>query len=216
MITKYGYDVFFTVALICLAVIVLSMLFIEPRVPKYTIVGLSALLFALTVNFFRDPDRTIPSNEAFVVAPADGKIVAIRSVDSVEFLGKSATMISIFMSPLDVHVNRTPVSGMVKHLRYVKGEYFAAFEDKPSEKNEQMIIGIENSHGRFMFKQIAGFVARRIVCTLKMDQQVKAGERFGMIKFGSRVDVFLPSNAAVGVQVGQRTVAGETVLAELH
>jgi phosphatidylserine decarboxylase len=216
MITKYGYDVFFTVALICLAVIVLSLLFVEPRVPKYTIVGLSALLLALTVNFFRDPDRTVPSNDAFVLAPADGKIIVIRSVDSVEFLGKSATLISIFMSPLDVHVNRTPVNGTVKHLRYVKGEYFAAFEDKASEKNEQMIIGIENSHGRFLFKQIAGFVARRIVCTLKMAQQVKGGERFGMIKFGSRVDVFLPSNAAVGVKIGQRTVAGETVLAELH
>jgi phosphatidylserine decarboxylase len=175
MITKYGYDVFFIVALICLAAIVLSLFFIEPRGPKYAIVGFAALLLALTVNFFRDPDRSVPSGEALVLAPADGKIIAVRGVDSVEYLGKSATLISIFMSPLDVHVNRTPVSGIVRHLRYVEGEYFAAFEDKASEKNEQMIIGIENSHGRFLFKQIAGFVARRIVCTLKMDDKVKAG-----------------------------------------
>ncbi len=125
-------------------------------------------------------------------------------------------MISIFMSPLNVHVNRNPVSGVVKHLRYVKGEYFAAFEDKASEKNEQMIIGMEGVHGKVLFKQIAGFVARRIVCTLQVGDTVRAGERFGMIKFGSRVDVFVPLNAVLRVQVGDVPVAGETVLAEFH
>ncbi|MBI3786863.1 MAG: phosphatidylserine decarboxylase family protein, partial [Ignavibacteriales bacterium] len=126
------------------------------------------------------------------------------------------TQISIFMSPLNVHVNRNPISGAVQHLRYVKGEYFAAFEDKASEKNEQMIIGIEGERGKVLFKQIAGFVARRIVCTLHVGDTVKAGERFGMIKFGSRVDVFVPTDAAVRVKAGDITVAGETVLAEFH
>jgi phosphatidylserine decarboxylase len=119
------------------------------------------------------------------------------------------------MSPFNVHVNRSPVSGVVRHLRYVKGEYFAAFEDKASEKNEQMIIGIEHARGKLLFKQIAGFIARRIVCTLKPGDSIRAGERFGMIKFGSRVDVFVPASATVRVRVGDVSVAGETVLAEL-
>lgn len=216
MITRYGYDVFFTVAVLCVAAIVLSLLFVEPKILRYGIVGLSAIVLALTINFFRDPDRSAPAGEDFVLAPADGKIIAVRQVDEKEFIGSGATVISIFMSPLNVHVNRNPVTGSVRHLRYVKGKYFAAFDDKASEKNEQMIIGIEGPRGRVLFKQIAGFVARRIVCTLKMGDQVKAGERFGMIKFGSRVDVFVPTQAIVRAKVDDQTVAGETVLAELH
>jgi len=216
MITKYGYDVFFTVAFFCLAAIVLSLLFVEPKVLKYGILGLSSILLALTINFFRDPDRSTPSGEGLIIAPADGKIIAVRQVDEREYLGSKATLISIFMSPLNVHVNRNPITGTVGYLRYVKGEYFAAFEDKASEKNEQMLIGLENARGRVLFKQIAGFVARRIVCTLKMGEQVKAGERFGMIKFGSRVDLFVPAQADVRVKAGDQTVAGETVLAELQ
>jgi phosphatidylserine decarboxylase len=216
MITKYGYDVFFTVSIICLLLIVLSLMFVEPKIPKYCIVALSVVLLGLTINFFRDPERSSPAGESLVLSPADGKIIAIRQLDEKEFIGSGATLISVFMSPLNVHVNRNPISGKVKHLRYVKGEYFAAFEDKASEKNEQMLIGIEGPRGRVLFKQIAGFVARRIVCTLKMEDTVKAGERFGMIKFGSRVDVFVPATASVRAKVGDETVAGETVLAELH
>ncbi len=216
MITKYGYDVFFTITLLCLAAIAGSLLFVEPKALKYGILCVSVVVLALTASFFRDPDRKSPEGEGLVLAPADGKIIAVRQVEEKEYLGSTATVISIFMSPLNVHVNRNPINGVVGHLRYVKGEYFAAFEDKASEKNEQMIIGIENRRGRVLFKQIAGMVARRIVCTLKMGEEVKAGERFGMIKFGSRVDVFVPSQAAVRGKVGDRTVAGETVLAELH
>ena len=216
MITKYGYDVFFTVVIICLAAIVLSLLFLEPKILKYGIPGVFLVILALTVNFFRDPDRSTPAGENLVIAPADGKIISIRQVEEKEYLGSTATIVSIFMSPLNVHVNRNPITGTVRHLRYVKGEYFAAFEDKASEKNEQMVIGIENKRGRVLFKQIAGFLARRIVCTLTMGQQVKAGDRFGMIKFGSRVDVFIPAQTVVQAKVGDLTVAGETVLAELQ
>ncbi|MCX6144687.1 MAG: phosphatidylserine decarboxylase family protein [Ignavibacteriales bacterium] len=216
MITKYGYDVFFTVSIVCLLAVVLSLVFVEPKILKYCIVAVSIVLLGLTVNFFRDPERTSPAGENLVLSPADGKIIAIRQLEEKEFLGSGATMISVFMSPLNVHVNRNPISGTVKHLRYVKGEYFAAYEDKASEKNEQMVIGIEGPHGRVLFKQIAGFVARRIVCTLKMDDTVKAGERFGMIKFGSRVDVFVTATALVRAKVGDETVAGETVLAEFR
>ena len=216
MITKYGYDVFITVSVICLLVIALSLLFVEPKILKYCAVAVSAVLLGLTVNFFRDPDRTAPTGGNLVIAPADGKIIAVRQVEEKEFLCSGATLISIFMSPLNVHVNRNPITGTVRYLRYVKGEYFAAFEDKASEKNEQMVIGIEHPRGRVLFKQIAGFIARRIVCTLKMGDTVKAGERFGMIKFGSRVDVFVPTGTSVRAKVGDVTVAGESVLAEFQ
>jgi len=216
MITKYGYDVFFSMVIICAAAIALSLLFLEPKVLKYGISGAALVLLALTANFFRDPDRSTPAGDGLVIAPADGKIIAVRQVEEKEFLGSKATLVSIFMSPLNVHVNRNPVSGAVRHLRYVKGEYFAAFEDKASEKNEQMVIGIENERGRVLFKQIAGFVARRIVCTLTMGEKVRAGERFGMIKFGSRVDVFIPPQAVVRAKVGDLTSAGESVLAEFQ
>jgi len=215
MITKYGYDVFFTVVVVCLAAIVLSFAFIEPRIPKYLVSGAALIFLGLTINFFRDPERTTPSGDDLVISPADGKVISVTEVEEKEFLGGKAVRISIFMSPLNVHVNRIPVSGIVRHLRYVKGEYFAAFEDKASEKNEQMIVGLEHPKGRVMFKQIAGFVARRIVCTLTMGDQVKAGHRFGMIKFGSRVDVFVPAGKAIRARVGDIAVAGETVLAEL-
>jgi phosphatidylserine decarboxylase len=216
MITKYGYDVFFTVSIICLLAILISLLFVEPKILRYCIVAVSAVFLGLTVNFFRDPERTSPAGENLVLSPADGKIISIRQLEEKEFLRSGASVISIFMSPLNVHVNRNPISGRVKHLRYVKGEYFAAFEDKASEKNEQMIIGIDGLRGRVLFKQIAGFLARRIVCTLKMDDTVKAGERFGMIKFGSRVDVFVPASASVRAKVGDDAVAGESVLAEFQ
>jgi phosphatidylserine decarboxylase len=216
MITKYGYDVFFTVSIICLLAILISLLFVEPKILRYCIVAVSAVFLGLTVNFFRDPERTSPAGENLVLSPADGKIISIRQFEEKEFLRSGASVISIFMSPLNVHVNRNPISGRVKHLRYVKGEYFAAFEDKASEKNEQMVIGVEGLRGRVLFKQIAGFLARRIVCTLKMDDTVKAGERFGMIKFRSRVDVFVPASAILRAKVGDDAVAGESVLAELQ
>jgi phosphatidylserine decarboxylase len=214
MITRYGYDVFFTITALCVICAVIALVFIEPKVIRGSIFVLSVLLFAFTLHFFRDPDRTTPQGENLIVAPADGKIIAIKTVQESEFFKGEAKQICIFMSPLNVHVNRNPISGTVKHTRYVKGEYFAAFADKASERNEQMIVGIENEKGKVLFKQIAGFIARRIVCPLKEQENVIMGERFGMIKFGSRVDVFIPMSASVWVETGQTTRAGETVLAE--
>jgi len=216
MITRYGYDVFLTITLLCVLALVVALLLVDPKALRYAIVGLSVLLWGFSVNFFRDPDRSTPAGDGLVIAPADGKVIAVRTVQEGEYVQAEATLISIFMSPFNVHVNRNPVSGVVRYLRYVKGEYFAAFEDKASEKNEQMIIGIEHARGKMLFKQIAGFVARRIVCTLKPGDPVKAGERFGMIKFGSRIDVFVPMSAVVRVRVGDVSVAGETVLAEFR
>ncbi|KKW36085.1 MAG: Phosphatidylserine decarboxylase proenzyme [Candidatus Uhrbacteria bacterium GW2011_GWC2_53_7] len=213
MITRYGYDVYFTVAGVCVAAIVIAILFVDPRSVRYAVVGSAGLVLLFATNFFRDPDRVIPSGDGIVVSPADGKVIVVKEVDQPEYIGGPSVQISIFMSPLNVHVNRVPITGTVKHLRYVAGEYFAAFADKASEKNEQMIVGMENARGKVLFKQIAGFVARRIVCELRQDQEVGAGERFGMIKFGSRVDVFVRPSADVSVKIGDVVTAGETILA---
>jgi phosphatidylserine decarboxylase len=214
MITKYGYDVFFSISATCIVVLVLAFLFVEPRIFRYGTIAVVVAFFVFTAYFFRDPERVTPQGDSFVICPADGKVIGIKKVYEPEYIKGEAWQICVFMSPLNVHVNRNPIDGTVRHTRYVHGEYFAAFEDKASEKNEQMIVGIEGKHGKVVFKQIAGFVARRIVCTLQEGDSVKAGNRFGMIKFGSRVDVFVPVTAAVQTKLGEKTKAGETVLAE--
>ena len=152
MITRYGYDVFFTVATLCLVLIVLAFLFIEPRGLRYVLAGFALVVFGLTANFFRDPERVSPSGDNLVIAPADGKIIQVRNVREPDYLGSDAVQISIFMSPLDVHVNRNPISGVVGYLRYTPGQYFAAFEDKASERNEQNAIGIQSGHMRVLFR----------------------------------------------------------------
>ena len=216
MITKYGYDVFFTITGICIALILVALFLIEPKSIKYSIIAVAFVFFGFTLNFFRDPERVSPSGDNIIISPADGKVVSIKKITENEFFKGEALQISIFMSPLNVHVNRIPVSGKVSHLRYVPGEFFAAFEDKASEKNEQTIIGLENNRGKVLFKQIAGFVARRIVCNLQVGDSVSAGARFGMIKFGSRVDVFMPPSSIPKVALDQTAVGGETILAEFH
>ena len=214
MITKYGYDVYFTIAAVCVVIIVLALLFIEPRSYRYSLIVVSFAVLGFVTNFFRDPERSTPAGGNLILAPADGKVVVVKKIFDNEFFHSDVWQISIFMSPLNVHVNRNPISGIVKHTRYVKGEYFAAFEEKASEKNEQMIVGVEGAGGKVMFKQIAGFIARRIVCPLKSGDTVQAGERFGMIKFGSRVDVFVPLTVEIKTKADDVTIAGETILGE--
>jgi phosphatidylserine decarboxylase len=214
MITRYGYDVYFTIAAVCVVIIVIALLFIEPKSYRYSLIAVSLTFLGFTTNFFRDPERITPKGENLIISPADGKIIVIKQVWDDEFFHADVQQISIFMSPLNVHVNRNPISGTVRHTRYVKGEYFAAFENKASERNEQMVVGLEGVNGKVMFKQIAGFIARRIVCPLKLGDSVNMGERFGMIKFGSRVDVYFPLSVNVRAQVGDITKAGETILGE--
>jgi phosphatidylserine decarboxylase len=177
--------------------------------------------FALTVialwvaYFFRDPERVGERGKQLVIAPADGKIVQIAEVDEPEFLQSKAQRISIFMNVFDVHVNRYPVSGTVRYVHYNKGKFINAAADKASLENEQSSVGIETESGRILVRQIAGLIARRIVTYSKVGEKVDQGDRLGIIRFGSRVDVFIPVNAKLRVKVGQATVAGVTVLAEL-
>ena len=165
------------------------------------VAGAFALFF---VNFFRDPERTAPTLANAVISPADGKVIAIRpGIDEPRFLGEPATLICIFMSPLDVHVNRAPIDGEITRVRYNPGKFFAAYADKASLDNEQNAIVVQGDGGRrVLFIQIAGFVARRIVCRVSEGDQVRRGQRIGMIKLGSRVDVYVPGKVRVDVKLG--------------
>ncbi len=213
MITKYGYDVVAVVVFIVVVGSLLSWWLIDSRTLKLLLVGIFAVVLLFTLYFFRDPDRVPPAGENLVLAPADGKVILIRDVEDDEYLKGPATQVSIFMSPLNVHVNRFPISGTVRYFRYFPGEFLVAFDDKSSLRNERTHIGVENGVTKVLFKQIAGFVARRIVAPVKEGDRAVAGERFGMIRFGSRVDVLVPKTLTVKVHVGETTVAGETVLA---
>jgi len=170
------------------------------------------------LNFFRDPRRKAPAGDGLVVSPADGRvIVAEQGVDEPRFLGTRAAKVSVFMSPLDVHVNRSPVDGEVIGVHYNAGKYFAAFADKASLDNEQNAVVMRTAEGRgIAFVQIAGFLARRIVCRVRAGDRCGRGERVGMIKLGSRVDVFIEGDVELRVKLGDRVTAGETVLGVLR
>jgi phosphatidylserine decarboxylase len=183
------------------------------------LVGWTALTWAsllatlLVVNFFRDPERTIPAIPHAVVAPADGRIVFVDKVHEERFLGKEALKISTFMSIFDVHVNRIPFSGEVIDVHYEKGKFFSANLDKASRDNEHNAVVQRLPGGESMvFVQIAGLVARRIECWLQPGDRVQRGERFGLIRFGSRVDLYVPAGCRPAVVEGQRVRAGESVL----
>ena len=163
--------------------------------------------------FFRDPDRTPPADERLVVSPADGRVVAVvedRALDA------PATRVSIFMSPLDVHVNRAPVSGIVRHVRHTAGRFRAAFADKASLDNERNALVVDDGRRAYLLVQIAGALARRIVCRVGPGDRLRRGERFGMIMFGSRVDLFLPPGVVAVVRRGDRVIAGTSVVAEVR
>ena len=165
--------------------------------------------------FFRDPERTGERGDALVVAPADGRVVQVSDLDEPSFVHGKATRISIFMNVFNVHVNRYPVSGTVSHVQYNPGKFLNAAVEKSSLENEQMSVGIESGSHRILVRQIAGLIARRIVTYSRNGETVRQGERLGLIRFGSRVDVFIPTASRVRVRVGDTTVAGTTVLAEL-
>ena len=173
-------------------------------------------LFALWVAyFFRDPERTGPRGDRVVIAPADGKVVLIQEVDEPSFMGGRTKRVSIFMNVFNVHVNRYPVSGTVRYVKYNPGKFLNAAVEKSSVENEQMSVGIEAPGGRVLVRQIAGLIARRIVTYSKEGEQVEQAQRMGLIRFGSRVDVFLPLDAEITVKIGDMTIAGTSTIAEL-
>jgi phosphatidylserine decarboxylase len=215
-LTIYGRTVI-TKALVFTLVIDIIAILVPVFIVKLILVAVSVLLFGFVLYFFRDPVRKLPEGikENEIVSPGDGKVMMIEEIEENTFLKSNAKMIGIFLSPLNVHVNRIPVTGRVDYYQYIKGDYIVAFDHKSSERNERTEIGITNPKFKILFKQIAGFVARRIVCNLRAGDNVKRGNKFGMIKFGSRVDVIMPVNAIVKVSVRQKVKGGETILAEV-
>ncbi len=176
-----------------------------------------AVLCGLVLYFFRDPDRITPDDDSLIISPADGKVVLIQSVKEDEYVGEEVTQVSIFLSPLNVHVNRNPLSGKLEYLKYYPGKYLMAWEDHASEMNERAHFGVKHPSGmKMMFKQITGFLARRIVYNIEEGDNLKAGERFGIMKFGSRMDLLLPKNVTIDVKIGDKTVAGESIIGKIQ
>ena len=213
MITKYGINTFLIAAGFSIALIVGSF-FINNGWIKYPVLVFGVTFLVFNLNFFRDPYRNTPLLKNAVISPADGKIVIIKDLFEKRFLNCEATQVSIFMSPLNVHVNRIPIDGTVDYLNYVKGDYLVAFHEKADLRNERSEIGILSKYGKILFTQVAGFIARRIVFDIKEGDTVKAGNRFGMIKFGSRSDVIVPKGWKLNVKLGDEVTAGETILFE--
>src|SRR3990170_6397127 len=213
MITKYGYSTLGVVAIIAFILIVISF-FVQNNFLKAILIILPILFLIFSINFFRDPERVTPTKDNVVVSPADGKVIIIKEIQDTKFVNGQAKQISIFMSPLNVHVNRIPIDGVVTYVKYHQGDYIMAFEEKASERNERSEFGIESKYGKVFFTQVAGFVARRIIYEIQEGDSVKIGKRFGMIKFGSRVDVIVSSDWKINVAMNQMVKAGETILFE--
>ncbi|MCH7619458.1 MAG: phosphatidylserine decarboxylase family protein [Candidatus Marinimicrobia bacterium] len=174
-----------------------------------------AVLLLFIVFFFRDPDRTTPKERGVIVSAADGKVVTVKEVEFPDISAEKLIQVSVFLSIFDVHVNRIPVSGKVREVKYFPGKFMLAWKEKASLDNEQTLISIDSEGKTIYLKQIAGLVARRISWQLDAGQSVEAGERFGLIRFGSRVDLLLPTDSRIEVKVGDKVKGGETVIGAL-
>ena len=206
-IAREGYPLILTAGVLTLLALVLDWVFVGV---------ILAWLTAAIAAFFRDPKRNIPAGDGLIVAPADGRVVAVAAAPAGGMFSGAATRISIFLSPLDVHINRVPVGGKITELRYQSGKYLAAYKEAASERNEQNALKIVDAGGRsFGVVQIAGVLARRIVCRVKQGDDVERGARFGLIMFGSRTDAYLPKDCSVAVVEGQRVKGGETIIGRI-
>ncbi len=219
MLTRYGTDNI--VIMLGISLLLIGVTYFLSNIYLKSLLILFGFVIALfTVWFFRDPDRIIPKeaqkDDRIILAPADGKVVEVLEEYEKHYLKSECKRISIFLSPIDVHVNRSPVTGIVEMVNYNPGDYLVAWHPKSSELNEQSHIGVQNSYGKVFFKQIVGVLARRIVFELKVGDKLSSGERFGMMKFGSRMDISLPLNSEILINKGQSVVAGETIIAKLQ
>lgn len=214
---KEGYT---SLALVVLFIAVANTL-VKYYIPHYTLIVwlvyiLSFVLLITILQFFRSPKRQFVQNEGIVLCPADGKVVVIEETEEHEYFKDRRLQVSIFMSPVNVHINRNPISGIISYFKYHPGKYLVAWHPKSSTLNERTSIAIKNDNGtEILFRQIAGALARRIVWYVKEKQQVRQAEEFGFIKFGSRVDLFLPLGTEVNVQIGEKVKGGITTIATL-
>lgn len=214
-IHREGYKTIAVTALLFGLFNLASFTFLSESLPwlAMTLFVVTLFLFLFIISFFRIPNRQLTLNDRQVVCPADGKVVVIEEVTDEEYFKDRRIQVSIFMSPANVHVNRNPMSGEVVYNQYHKGKYLVAWHPKSSTENERWSVVTRNSHGEILYKQIAGALAKRICNYTQVGQQVKQGDEYGFIKFGSRVDILLPLHAGVQVQLNQVVKGGVTVLA---
>lgn len=180
---------------------------------KWTVYVISFLLFVIILQFFRSPIRQLGQNDDIILCPADGKVVIIEEAEEPEYFNGKRLQVSVFMSPINVHVNRNPINGVVRYFKYHPGKYLVAWHPKSSTLNERTSIVVQHANGHeVLFRQIAGLLARRIVWYVKEGQEVQQGHEFGFIKFGSRVDLFLPLGTKIDVKIGETVQGGITTI----
>jgi len=216
MFARDGYTTIFVT--IIFAIIVSGVArYLEPHWTAYILYTAMAVLVAFILYFFRDPDREVTPGDNLVISPADGNVVQIKDVEEDRYIQGPAKQISIFLSPMDVHVNRVPMTGTVEYLEYEPGIFLVAYDHRASELNERADFGVKHASGtKIFFRQITGFLARRIVYHMDVGDEITAGDRFGMMKFGSRMDILVPVDVEVNVSEGDKAVAGETILATIN
>ncbi len=214
-IHKEGYKIILNSFLIIAVLVTATCLLLTNPNAKYLTIGGGLILFILIVRFFREPKREPVLDESAVIAPADGTIVIVKKVYEPEYLKAECTQVSIFMSVFNVHANWFPVNGKVLYYKYHPGRYLVAMHPKSSEKNERTTVVTERNGIPILTRQIAGYIARRIVCYAKEGSNVKMGDQMGFIKFGSRVDLFLPLESRIQVTKGQKVKALRTIIAKL-
>ncbi len=216
LIHREGYKIILVTLLLLAGLNLMVQYFVgDQHIVFKLVLSLSLIFFILIVQFFRNPFRNTIINENHVIAPADGKVVVIEEVEENEYFKDKRRQVSIFMSPVNVHVNRNPIAGVVKYAKYHPGKYLVAWHPKSSTENERTTVVIANSKAEVLFRQVAGALAKRIVYYVKEGELVKQGAEMGFIKFGSRIDLYLPLSAKIDVQLQQKTRGGETVVATL-
>lgn len=197
--------------------IVLSWFFITETIVKVAVLSVAAVLYFIVIQFFRYPQRTVIKNEKLILSPADGKVCDIKEFVENEYLKSKCLQISIFMSPTNVHINWVPVPGIVTYMKHKDGEFYAAFKDKSAEENERMTTAIKMKDGReIVMRQIAGAMARRIINYVTVGDEVDQATEVGFIRFGSRVDLFLPLNTKLNIKLGQKVTGSQTIIGELQ
>jgi phosphatidylserine decarboxylase len=215
IIHKEGRMLLFVSLVILVAIIWFFDYYFQAATVKNTVIVLGIIFYLLFLQFFRSPLFEVQKNEKLVLAPADGKVVVIEEAEETEYLKSKRIQISIFMSPLNVHVNRMPVSGQISYFKYHPGKYLVAWHPKSSTENERTTVVARMKNGNeILFRQIAGALARRIKWYVKEGESLQQGDEFGFIKFGSRVDIFLPLDAKINTTIGDLTQGGRTVIAE--
>jgi phosphatidylserine decarboxylase len=218
VIHKEGYKllVFLFISLVVINLVVFYVFPDSKNLQNISVI-ICVICYLLILQFFRSPRRSTEINDNHVIAPADGKVVVIEEIEETEYFNDKRRQISIFMSPVNVHINRNPISGIVTYFKYHSGKYKVAWHPKSSTENERTTIVVEGHNNQtILIRQIAGALAKRIVWYLQAGEEVKQGEELGFIKFGSRVDIFLPLDVKVNVKIGDKTVGGETVIAEFQ